>query len=414
MQKRLRNITFFCILLLSIGKMSAQYVGSGSSVFTFLDMPASARLNALGGSNVGLNDEEVAFSLCNPALLSSATHQQLEMNYCYLMQGTMFGSVVYGHNFGQAKLEKPMDIVEKPNYFAVGIHYLDYGKMKYADAQGNLTGGTFGARDILINIAYARQLSPLFKVGVSLKPIISNYESYTSFALGADVGGHFQTKDSTFQMGLTLQNIGWQLKGFYSDEGGQKREMLPLNLQLGLSYRVAHAPLRFGLTIHNIQRYNLGYQFTNPPTNSLTGEIVSTDIKWYDMLFRHTIWFIDIVPQSNKFYLTLSYNHRRRMEMRLQDQRSLAGFALGGGVRLSGVHVGFSLSQLTRKNLTYQASIALDINTLRDTQLHRVERVPLTPEQKAEEKARKAEERARQREERNRRQEEFAKKLSGL
>lgn len=414
MQKQVRNIAFFCILLLSIGKMSAQYVGSGSSVFTFLDMPGSARLNALGGSNVGLNEGDLSFALCNPALLNNDTHQMLQMNYCYLMQGTMFGSVLYGHNFGRSKWETHPDEPDKPNHFAAGVHYLDYGKMKYADSEGNLTGGTFGARDILIDVIYARQLGPQFTVGVSLKPIISNYESYTSFALGADVGGHFQTKDSTFQLGLTLQNIGWQLKGFYSDEGGQKREMLPLNLQLGLSYRVAHAPIRFGLTIHNIQQYRLGYPFTNPPTNNLTGEVVSTDIKWYDMLFRHTIWFIDIVPQSNKFYLTLSYNHRRRMEMHLQDQRSLAGFALGGGVRLSGVHVGFAISQLTRGNLTYQATLGLNINALKDNQLHRVERASLTPEQKAEEKARKAEERARQREERERRQEEFAKKLSGL
>ena len=364
MQKHLRNITFFCILLLSIGKIHAQYVGSGSSVFTFLDMPASARLNALGGSNVGLNDEEVAFSLCNPALLSSATHQQLEMNYCYLMQGTMFGSVVYGHNFGQAKWEKPVDMVEKPNYFAVGIHYLDYGRMKYADNEGNLTGGTFTAKDILIDVMYARQLGQQFSVGVTLKPIYSIYESYHSFALGADVGAHFQTKDSTFQMGLVLANIGWQLKGFYSDEGGSNHEMLPINLQLGLNYRFAHAPIRLSMTIHNLQRWNLGYEFTNPGYNSMTGELETGEVKWYDMLFRHTIFAIDVVPKSERFYLTLSYNHRRRAEMNLTDQRSLAGFAIGAGVRIYKFRLGFAMSQMTRNNFSYQVGVSLDINSM--------------------------------------------------
>ena len=77
---------------------------------------------------------------------------------------------------------------DKPNYFAVGIHYLDYGHMRYADTEGNLIGGTFTAKDILVDVMYARQLGQQFSVGVTLKPIYSIYESYHSFALGADVG----------------------------------------------------------------------------------------------------------------------------------------------------------------------------------------------------------------------------------
>ena len=49
----------------------------------------------------------------------------------------------------------------------------------------------------------------------------------------------------------------------------------------------------------------------------------------FDMLFRHTIWAIDIVPKSEKFYLTVSYNHRRQAEMNINDVRSMAGFAFG-------------------------------------------------------------------------------------
>ena len=64
---------------------------------------------------------------------------------------------------------------------------LTTAKKKYADDHGTLTGGTFGARDILIDIMYARQLGPMFKVGVTLKPVYSIYESYSSFALGVDI-----------------------------------------------------------------------------------------------------------------------------------------------------------------------------------------------------------------------------------
>ena len=345
----------------------AQVSNAGRSVFSFMGLPASARLNALGGSNVSLSDGDVSMAMCNPALLHANSHMVLQLNYSYYLPGTMFGSVLYGHNFGRSKIEKPYageGEPDKPNYFAVGVHYLDYGGMKYADEQGNLTGGSFGARDILIDVMYARQLGRLFKVGVTLKPVYSIYESYSSFALGADVGAHFQSPDSTFQMGLVLQNIGWQLKGFYSAEDGSKKEMLPLNLQLGLSYRIKKTPLRLHMQIHNMQTWRLDYAWTSNDKSLTTGEPLSHDVKWYDTMFRHTIFTIEIVPKSERFYVALSYNHRRRAELQLVDQRSLAGFSLGAGVRIKQARISFAVSQVTKSFFSFQAGLSLDINSL--------------------------------------------------
>lgn len=316
-----------------------------------MSLPVSSRVNALGGSNVSLSDGDVSMGMCNPALLHESSHMVLQLNYSYYLPGTMFGSALYGHNWDR-------------NYFAAGIHYLDYGTMPYADAEGNQTGGSFGARDILIDAMYARQLHPCWKVGVTLKPVYSIYESYTSFAIGADVGAHFQTPDSTFQMGLVLQNIGWQIKGFYSDEGGSNHEMLPLNLQLGLTYRVKHAPLRFHVQLHNLQTWYLNYEWTSRDKSLTTGDFLPHDVPWYDMLFRHTIWSIEVAPHSDKFYIVLSYNHRRRAELNLIDQNSLAGFALGAGVRIKQARISFAISQMTKSNFSYQAGLSLDINSL--------------------------------------------------
>ena len=355
-------IILACLLLVT-NSVTGQVSNAGRSVFSFMGLPTSSRLNALGGSSVSLSDGDISMGMCNPALLHANSHMVLQMNFSYYLPGTMFGSVLYGHNFGKTKNLGEGE-PERPNYFAVGVHYLDYGSMQYADDYGTLTGGSFGARDILVDVMYARQLHPCWKIGVTLKPVYSVYESYTSFALGADVGAHFQTPDSTFQMGLVLQNIGWQLKGFYSEEGGSNHEMLPLNLQLGFTYRVKHAPLRFHLQIHNMQTWNLNYEWTSLDKSPTTGDIISHDIKWYDTLFRHTIWCIEVVPKSEKFYIALSYNHRRRAELQLTDQRSLAGFALGAGVRIKQARVGFAVSQLTKSNFSYQLGLTLDINSL--------------------------------------------------
>ena len=323
-------------LLVAILPVSAQIKGAGSSVFHFLNLPASARLNALGGENVSISDDDISMAFMNPALLTAHTDKVLQLNYAYYLAGTMFGSVMYGHNY-------------KENYFAAGVHYLDYGQMAYADEFGNLLGTTFTAKDICVNLMYARQLGPQFRVGATLKPIFSVYEQYNSFALGADIGGHFQTEDSTFQMGLALRNIGWQLKSFYEEDYGQHTEMLPLNLELGLNYRLAHAPLRFSLTIHNMQHWNI----------APAGE----EVKWFDMLFRHTIWAVDIVPRSEKFYLTVSYNHRRQAEMNITNVRSMAGLGLGLGMKIYKFRLGFAMSQYTKSNFTYQVSLSTDINS---------------------------------------------------
>lgn len=328
------------------------YAQAGSSVYSFLELPVSARLNGLGGTTVSVKEAELSAFVCNPALLNPATDKVLQLNYAHYLEGVNIGSALYGHNY-------------KENYFAAAIHYLNYGKFDYADEFGTQLGTTFSAQDMCITLAYARQLGLYFTVGASLKPIYSHYESYSAFALAADVGGHFQTKDSTFQLGISLQNIGWQLKGFYTNESGQQREKLPLNLQLGLNYRFKHAPIRLCMTIHNMQRWDLSYQLTNQPTSDAYSDEELTNanaIPWYDMMFRHTIFAIDIVPKSNRFYLTLSYNHRRRMELGLKDQRSLAGFAIGAGLRIRNFQLGAAFSQQTKGGYIYQVSLSMNIN----------------------------------------------------
>ena len=167
----------------------------------------------------------------------------------------------------------------------------------------------------------------------------------------------------------------WQLKKFYSDSEGGKRAMLPLDLQLGFNYRFKHAPIRIGMTIHNMQRWNLGYEFGNKSTYVVTSKkgmsseewSLAKDngaVMWYDMAFRHTIFYVDIVPKSEKFYLTLSYNHRRKAELAIKDHMSLAGFAIGAGVNIKPARVGFAFSQYTRGQYVCQFSVTLGIADL--------------------------------------------------
>ena len=124
------GLVILAVLTMAVNSVVAQVSNAGRSVFSFMSLPVSSRINALGGSNVSLSDGDISMGMCNPALLHANSHMVLQLNYSYYLPGTMFGSALYGHNF------------KEHNYFAVGLHYLDYGRMQYADKDGNLTGGT--------------------------------------------------------------------------------------------------------------------------------------------------------------------------------------------------------------------------------------------------------------------------------
>ena len=160
-----KKIAILILCTLSLCRLEAQVSSAGRSVFSFMSLPTSSRLNALGGSNVSLSDGDISMGMCNPALLHANSHMTLQLNYSYYLPGTMFGSALYGHNFGRSKIEKPFEgegEPDKPNYFAVGIHYLDYGHMKYADEYGVQTGGSFGAEASVITVVLGLALSVWF------------------------------------------------------------------------------------------------------------------------------------------------------------------------------------------------------------------------------------------------------------
>ena len=136
----------------------ALFSQAGSSVFQFLNLPVSSRLAALGGTNVSLRDDDLNFAFQNPALLTENTHNNISLNYALYLADIMFGSAAYSYNYGK-------------NYFAAGIHYIDYGKFDYADEVGELSGEQFTAKDFAMNLMYARQLNDYFTAGATLKTI---------------------------------------------------------------------------------------------------------------------------------------------------------------------------------------------------------------------------------------------------
>ena len=341
----------FLILLISVTVTSLAYSQAGTGVYQFLDLPVSSRLAALGSVNVSLHDNDINFAFQNPALLTSETNNVIGLNMANYLADIKFGSAVYGKNFGDK------------NYFALGIQYIDYGIFKGTTDQNQITG-EFTAKDMALYIMYARPLTQRITVGATLKPVYSVYETYTSYGVALDAGVSYNDSASLFSAGLVLKNMGTQLKGYYSEDGAQHLEPLPFDIQLGFSKKFKHAPLRFSLTLDNLQHWDLSYQSTNQPTDNLTGTVPTTKIGFADMAFRHAILAAEFLPSKN-FYLTIAYNDRRQQEMTMSGFKSGAGFSYGGGIKLYKFQVGFGMTQFQVGNYAYQFSISTALKDFR-------------------------------------------------
>ncbi|MDR1678694.1 MAG: type IX secretion system protein PorQ [Prevotellaceae bacterium] len=336
MTKRLFPV--LCLCWLSI----FAWAQGGSSVYSFLELPYFAHSAALGGTHVALVDDGVGGAMANPALLSDKTHKQLAINYSNYLFETNIGAVAYGYNIGTHRL-------------AAAIEFLSYGSFEGRD-EANRPTGDFSAKDFALNLSYGKQLDKNLNAGITLKPIFSTYENYSSFALAVDAGIAYIDTAKGISIGLTFSNIGHQLSSFTGDY-----EELPFNSALSFSKKFPHAPLRVHLTAHHLHVWDLNYSDRVTSTN-LTGDEIKNKISFGDMLLRHTIVGVDFEP-GKVIYLTASYNHRRAAELKLQDSRSMAGFSFGGGLRLSKIRLDFGMSQYQKGVWAYQFSLSSKLSS---------------------------------------------------
>ncbi|MDR1653502.1 MAG: type IX secretion system protein PorQ [Prevotellaceae bacterium] len=328
------------LLLLGVFVPVLCFSQTGNGIYRFLDLASSARTTSLGGANVSLLDNDITMLFQNPALLTAKTHNMLSLNYAHF-PAFMYGTASYGYN------------INSRNFLGAGVQYDDYGTIPLTNIF-NQNEGSFQVKDIALYLSYARVLSERITIGASLKPVFLVAEQRTGFGLGVDVGISYANPGNDFSAGAVFKNIGAQLKGFYSDETGQYTEYLPFNIEAGLSWKLKHAPLRFSFTVHNLQKWDLSYRIDSKQVDGVK------KINFFDMAFRHAIIGVEFVP-SNNFYVALGYNHRRAAELGADAFKSLAGFSVGAGVKISKFHAAFGMSQYQAGLSTYHFTIATSL-----------------------------------------------------
>jgi hypothetical protein len=322
-------------LLLLAGMLwhtSEAQVAGGQFAMAYLRLSTAPHISALGGINVANPETDISFAMQNPALMRPGLHNQIGLNYNSYYSDIKIMNLNYGYHAPKINTS-----------FALGIQYLNYGSFTQTDNIGN-EFGTFKAVDYAITLAASRSYLDNWRYGVSLKWAHSSLFDKSASALLADVGVVYNDTASLWTVGVVARNMGFMVKSY---EGGRGNEPLPFDLQLGISKRFAHLPLRLMATVHHLYEWDIRYN--NPDDvdrSTLFGSTdTTTDSKSYftDKLFRHFIFAAELTL-GKRVTIEAGYNHLRRAELAIKDKTGLAGFSFGLGIYLNKFQVHYARS----------------------------------------------------------------------
>ena len=292
------------------------------TAFNFLRLPTSAHAAALGGENITLTDDDASMVFHNPALVYYTSDRTLGLNMMTYMQGSVTGSASYSQLVGDR------------GTWGIQGRFINYGKMKQTTANNEETG-TFNANDFALGGTFAYGLTEHITGGITGKVVASYIGHYNALAAAVDLGLNYFDEDSQWSISAVARNLGGQLKAYDDDF-----ERMPLDLQMGISKRLASSPLRFSATLVRLNDWEYG-------------------------IGKHLVLGADLLL-GRQFYIAAGYNALRASEMKISagenDESSHgAALSLGAGLTLErlSLHVAYGKYHVSSTSLMINFSYAL-------------------------------------------------------
>lgn len=338
------KLGYYLIILFGISFLSVRAQIGGEFTYQFLELTNSARIAALGGNQIAIPDStDLNLPYHNPASLHPSMQNKVLVNYVNYLADVNYGYVSYAHSF------------DSLGNFALGMHYINYGKFTEATELGELTGNTFKAAEYALSIIYSNHYKRL-NYGVALKPVLSSFESYQSFGIAADLGLSFAGKNRLTNYSLVARNLGAQITTYYNNGN---REPIPFNLQAGVSRRLEHAPVVLSMTLQHLTHWNLASQEPQDPGGVM--DYFKRNESFVKQFMRHMVLGAEILPSEN-FIIRAGYNYQRRQELKYDERLSLVGFSLGFGIRIKRFRFDYGISQYHLAGSSNLFSLSINLN----------------------------------------------------
>ena len=328
----------FCFAnLVSFGQVG------GKSIYQFLNLVTSPRQAALGGKVITFYDNDVNQAHFNPANINAEMDNKLSLNY-----GSLFGEVTYGTASYAYTYDRHVQT------FFGGVNYVNYGKFDGYDENGQQTSNFTGS-ELALTFGYAYNI-PFsdFYIGANAKVISSTLETYNSFGAAVDIGAMFIDTRNDVNWAISIRNIGTQITT-YADT----REKLPLEVLIGVSQLMENVPIRWHLTLENMQQWQLAFANPNRAEGSLDGGATTEKVSIFGNALRHVIVGAELFPEKG-FNLRIGYNFRRAEELRILEQRNFSGISVGFGLKINNLKFNYSYSRYTLAANTSLFGLTID------------------------------------------------------
>ncbi|HSB91464.1 MAG TPA: type IX secretion system protein PorQ [Flavitalea sp.] len=336
----MRFLLLFTLLIPAVVK--SQSIG-GRTVYNFLEQANPVLVTGLGGINISTSTSDPAIAFNTPSLLRQSYDQHIALSFQSLYGG------IKNYQLFTALYSSKLQTV-----FSGGIHYFNYGVVPQTDASGNQQG-EFRPADFIIQGGFARKYLSNWSYGGNLKFIHSSYGIYKSSGIGLDLSVTYADTSTQLQASLLLRNMGFQLSAYQ----GTEKDVLPFDIEFGISKKLQNAPIQFSFTAHHLNQFELLYTDTafNNSNDYGNGESASTA----DQVFSHIVVSTQVYL-GRYVELDAGYNHLRRKELNIgKSGNGLNGFSMGIGLLFPVIELRYARSYYQNNRSFHQVGLSFSL-----------------------------------------------------
>lgn len=336
------------LFILSI-VVSANAQMGGQQSFALLGLEYNARSAGLGGNFITAKDQDINLAVTNPSLLNEKMHKSISVNHAFHAGGINYGGFSYGHQLKENHL------------ISAHVRYVSYGAMSRTDKNGTQMG-EFSPFEYILGAGYGYQLNPRISVGANLNLIGSHLETYNSYGASVDLAGTYQNEKESILVTAVYKNVGTQFNIY-----AEKRAPLPANFLLGFSFKLKHAPFRFSILAHHLNKWDLSYTdpSAKPQTDLLTGEIIPVKRAGFlQKLAQHFTYQVEIIASKN-LHFRAGFDYYRRQSLKLEAKPGIAGFTFGVGFYFKRFSFDYGLAIYSKAGFNNMLTISSNIGKMK-------------------------------------------------
>jgi len=152
---------------------------------------------------------------------------------------------------------------------------------------------------------------------------------------------HYINEDLDFHAALVVRNFGTQITTYAG-----LHESLPFEVAFGMSQSLENVPIRWHITLENLQKWPIAVSNPARVTTDLSGNQTEEKIGFLGNVIRHTIIGAEIFPEGG-FNIRLGYNFRRAEELRIVDQRNFSGLSAGFSIKFNKMRFSYTHAKYT-------------------------------------------------------------------